>query len=110
MGCSASNKPMNALGWLEANSNFTCYNDPDPESRFYSAELQNSKGVTIEESDDVEVEVYSEESFQTGYCNLKVTFSGFPIKDFPLQVTFYREGQALKTEIYRKNQVVRLPN
>lgn len=103
--CSEKGDTQEKLGYLQADTNFPCYNDLDPSSRNYSVEMRDASGGAIDFSSTPELTVFDEESFQTGFCKLSIVFSGFPSSNPPFEVTFYRDGQVLETETFTKSEI-----
>jgi len=104
-GCSEKSDSKGRLGYLQADTNFLCYDDSDPESRNYSVEMRDASGGAIDFSSTPELTVYDEESFQTGFCKLSIVFSGFASSNPPFEVTFYRDGQVLETETFTESEI-----
>jgi len=104
-GCSEKSADKGKLGYLQADANFLCYDDADPESRNYSVEMRDASGGAIDFSSTPELTVYDEESFLTGFCKLSIVFSGFASSNPPFEVTFYRDGQVLETETFTESEI-----
>lgn len=104
-GCSEKSDEKGRLGYLQANTNFPCYDDLDPWSRNYSVEMRDASGGVIDFSSTPELTVFNEESFQTGFCKLSIVFSGFTSSNPPFEVTFYRDGQVLETETFTESEI-----
>lgn len=104
-GCSEKGDTQEKLGYLQADTNFPCYNDENPELRDYSVDMRDATGAAIEYSSSPELTVFDEESFQTGFCKLDIVFSGFTLSNPPFEVTFYRDGQVLETKIFTESEI-----